>query len=105
MRVEIIGLTFDRVDLSSPVVHEIVVALHDILKFLLILRTLSHRHERLQTGRLHLRYNRPVPLSAKVRHDAHFPPTFFFTELRHRKELFDHGAYLTGVAIHDVWNE
>src|SRR2546428_1816056 len=98
-------LALNRINLPATVVHQVVVALHNLFELLRIVRTLAHRQERFETRHFHFGYNGPVALGANVRHDSHFSHASFLAELCHRKELLDHRAYLSRLAIHDVANE
>src|SRR5689334_16161175 len=65
------GLFLDRVDLSSPVVHEVVIVLHGRLEFWHLPRLLHHLGVFLEGLHFHLRNHGPVTLAADVGHDAH----------------------------------
>src|SRR5437899_1408894 len=58
-------LALDLVDLPTPLLHEIVIALHDGLEFLRVLRLslrrpLHHLLERLQARHFHLGHEHPI---------------------------------------------
>ena len=82
------------------------VALHDALEFLRVLLALplalEHLLEGLQARHFHLRHDGPVSLGAQVGQDAHLRHSQLLVQLGHREELVDHGAYLAGLAVHDL---
>src|SRR5438552_16487388 len=92
-------LALNRINLPATVVHQVVVALHNLFEFLRILRTLAHRQECFETRHFHFGYNSPVALGTNVRHYSHFTHASFLAELRHCEELLDHWADLAWLAI------
>jgi pimeloyl-ACP methyl ester carboxylesterase len=99
---------FDPVNLPLPMIHQIVIPLHDLLELLHVriapLRRRHHLLELRQIRHLHLRHDRPVLLGAKVGHHAHLRHLHFLVEARHREELVRHRTHLAGLAVHDVAN-
>src|SRR5690348_6657411 len=92
-------------NLALAPIHEIVVALHQLLELLHILtgalRISHHLLELLKIRDLHLRDERPILLAGEVGHDAHFRHADLLAELRHRAKLLEERADLSRLAVHD----
>src|SRR5258706_15964823 len=97
------------VDLPPAELHEVVVALHDVLELLHVLLALAlaleHLLERLEARHFHLGDDRPVAFGAHVCEHAHLPHAHLLAELGHGQELLDHRTHLAGLAVHDVADE
>src|SRR5688572_22572499 len=99
---------FDVVDLAPAVIHEVVVALHDLLHLLHVLtgwRLRHHLHELVHALDLEFRHERPVAFRAEVSHQLHFALPLLLHQLRHCLHLFDERADFARLAVHDFTNE
>src|SRR5262245_1932909 len=103
------GHLLDLVDLALPVLHEIVIALHDVLHLLAVgfAHALAGHHvfERLHVLDLELHDRHPVALADEVGHDPHLPLAALLHHPRHGQRLLDHLADLARLAVHDLANE
>src|SRR6266480_4700258 len=99
----------DLVDLAPAVLHQVVVALTDVLELLRVLAaqpgSLHHTLELLQILDLHLGDERPVALGAEVGHQAHRRHAGPGAEFVHGLEHRHHGADLARLTVQHFANE
>src|SRR5688500_11950280 len=101
-----VSSTFDREDLPTAVVDEVVIPLHD--GFELLPRfgiDVVHGQERSEVLHLVLVHDRPESLAAHVGEDPHPAHAVALHELRHREELLLQRLHLAGLAVVYIANE
>src|SRR5213595_819162 len=99
----------DLVDLAPALLHQVVVALTDVLELLRVLAaqtgSLHPTLELLQILDLHLGDERPVALGAEVGHQAHWRHAGPGAEFVHGLEHRHHGADLARLTVQHFANE